>query len=97
MRVLLVLLGRLQRDRRLRKVAAVVVELEVVEVDDVSGDGVKEVAVVRHHYQRLLPPLQVLLRAGRGAGASASTGAETYKTLPVTAWMVPVQTSIGTR
>ncbi len=59
------------RAPRLRKVAAVVVQLEVVQVDDVGGDGVEEVAVVRHHYQRLLPALQVLLRTGQGINRSA--------------------------
>jgi hypothetical protein len=32
------------------------VQLEVVQVDDVGGDAVEEVAVVAHHNQRLLPP-----------------------------------------
>mmetsp|Transcript_19691 Transcript_19691/g.58405 ORF Transcript_19691/g.58405 Transcript_19691/m.58405 type:complete len:447 (-) Transcript_19691:1023-2363(-) len=46
----------------LRKVALVEVQLEVVQVDDVGGHAVEEVAVVRHHHQRLLPPHQVLLQ-----------------------------------
>ena len=33
-----------------------------MEVDDVGGDVVEEVAVVGHHHQRLLPPHQVLLQ-----------------------------------
>ena len=43
---------------KLHKVAAVVVQLEVMQVDDVRGHSVEEVAVVGHHNQRLLPPLQ---------------------------------------
>jgi len=37
------------------------VELEVVQVDDVCGDDVEEFSVVGHHYERLLPSLQILL------------------------------------
>ena len=36
-------------------------------MDDVGGDGVEEVAVMRHHYQRLLPALKVLLQPQHGA------------------------------
>lgn len=43
------------------KVASVVVQLEVVQVNDVRGDCVQEVSVVRHHNERLFPSLQVLL------------------------------------
>ena len=75
---------------RLRKVAAVVVQLEVVEVDDVGGDGVEEVAVVRHHYQRLLPALQVLLRTEQGLEALACAGVRIQRTLPVAAWTLQV-------
>ena len=52
----------MDKDINLCKVAAVVMQLEVVQVDDVSGDDVQEVSVVGHHYQRLFPPLQVLLQ-----------------------------------
>ena len=48
-------------NRYLCKVAAVVVELEVVQVDDVCGDDVEELSVVGYHYERLLPSLQILL------------------------------------
>jgi hypothetical protein len=43
------------------EVASVVVQLEVVQVNDVRGDCVQEVSVVRHHNERLFPSLQVLL------------------------------------
>jgi len=33
-----------------------------VQVDDVGGHVIQEVAVVGHHHQRLLPPHQVLLQ-----------------------------------
>lgn len=53
------------------EVATVVVQLEVVQVDDVSGDCVEEVSVVGHHYQRLLPALQILLRSSQTVARQA--------------------------
>ena len=44
------------------KVTLVHVQLLIVQVDDVRGNCVEEVTVVRHHHQRLLPASQVLLK-----------------------------------
>mmetsp|Transcript_1455 Transcript_1455/g.4741 ORF Transcript_1455/g.4741 Transcript_1455/m.4741 type:complete len:1203 (-) Transcript_1455:776-4384(-) len=44
------------------EVPTIVVEALVVQMDDVSGDRVQEIAVVRHDDQRLLPARQVLLQ-----------------------------------
>lgn len=45
----------------LDEIAAVAVQLEVMQMDDVGGDGVQEVSVMTHDHQGLLPPRQVLL------------------------------------
>jgi len=47
---------------KLSKVAFIRVELEIVQVDDVSGDGVEQIPIVGDHYQSLLPSLKVLLK-----------------------------------
>mmetsp|Transcript_18689 Transcript_18689/g.52521 ORF Transcript_18689/g.52521 Transcript_18689/m.52521 type:complete len:333 (-) Transcript_18689:848-1846(-) len=46
----------------LRKVALVLVQLVVVQVDDVRGHSVQKVPVMANHHERLLPPLQVLFQ-----------------------------------
>jgi len=47
---------------KLGEVASVGMEPLVVQVDDVGGHYVEEIAVVADHHQGLLPPLQVLLQ-----------------------------------
>ena len=54
--------GLIGEGRHLGKVATVVVQLEVMQMDDVCGDDIEEVPIMRHHDQRLLPTLQVLLQ-----------------------------------
>ncbi len=49
------------------KISSVVVQLEVMEMDNVGGDGVEEISVVRHNDERLLPSLQVLLHDRKAA------------------------------
>lgn len=44
------------KSSHLYKIAAIAMELEVMKMDDVSGDGVQEVSIVTHDHQRLLPP-----------------------------------------
>ncbi len=45
----------------LDEVAAVAMQLEVMQVNDVGGDGVQEIPVVTNDHQGLLPAAQVLL------------------------------------
>ena len=62
---------------KLGKVASVGMQALVMQVDDIGGHDVQEVAVMAYHNQCLLPPLQVLLddhqigtRKGGQEGAS---------------------------
>ena len=54
--------GLIRERRHLGKVATIIVQLEVMQMDDVCGDDIEEVSIMRHHDQRLLPTLQVLLQ-----------------------------------